>query len=121
MSDVGAISSQHIIERLQGVKPLVAHPDWLCWKDLVEDIIELRAASPQQYHALFDHQLSSPDDAESLCVILAQLMQTSCYTLAQGQDGLPCLQVLQTNHQIPARPLDVLYAIHHRLAVGIVQ
>lgn len=119
--DADVISSQHIIDRLQGVKPLAVHPDWLCWKDLVEDMIELHANSPQHYQALFDNQLISADDVDSVCVLLAQLIETSRYTLAQGQDGLPRLDVLQNNRQIPARPVDVLYAVHHRLAVVLAQ
>ncbi len=119
--ETDVISSQHIIERLQGVKPLVAHPDWLCWKDLVEDMMELHATSPQHYQALFNNQLISQEDVDGVCGLLAQLMQTSGYTLALGQDGLPCLELLQTNHQIPARPVDVLYAVHHRLAVVLAQ
>lgn len=121
MTDATVISSQHIIECLRGVKPFVAHPDWLCWKDLVEDIIELRATSPQHYQALFDNQLIPTDDVDGICGVLAQLMQTSRYTLAQGQDGLPCLELLQAKHHIPARPVDVLYAVHHRLAVAMSQ
>lgn len=109
-----------IIGRLTGVEPLAPHPDWTCWKDLVEDILELHSTSVEHYSALFEkfpHTLDA--DVDELCSVLAQLLQTSRYTIGTATDGLPCLDVLQTNRQKPARPLDLLYAVHHRLAVGM--
>lgn len=109
-----------IIDRLTGVEPLAPHPDWTCWKDLVEDVVELHSTSIDQYSALFEkfpHTLEAGVD--ELCGVLAQLLQTSRYTIGTAADGLPCLDVLQTNRQKPARPLDLLYAVHHRLAVGM--
>jgi hypothetical protein len=117
------ICCQSIIARLNGVTPLASHPDWLCWQDLVEDVCELRATSSQQYQALFPNLgvTDSLEDFEELCSVLSQLIQTSRYTLTTGNDGLPCLGVWQNNRQAPARPVDVLYAVHHRLAVGLAQ
>lgn len=118
-----AISSQSIIARLDGVTPLAAHPDWLCWKDLVEDLFELRETNLPQYRDLLA-PLTIPansEDFEELCSVLSQLIQTSRYTLTTGNDGLPSLSVLQNNRQTPARPVDVLYAVHHRLAVVLAQ
>ena len=123
MEEMQTISCQSIIARLNGVTPLAAHPDWLCWKDLVEDLVELRETSLPQYLALFAPLTvsNSSEDFEELCSVLSQLIQTSRYTLTTENDGLPSLSVLQNNRQTPARPLDVLYAVHHRLAVGLAQ
>lgn len=117
---MGASTQEVIIGRLTGVEPLAPHPDWLCWKDLVEDVLELNATSVNQYNALFEkfpHTLDT--EVDELCSVLAQLLQTSRYTIGTASDGLPCLDVLQTNRQIPARPLDLLYAVHHRLTVAM--
>lgn len=114
-----SIQEHQIVERLKSVKPLVAHPDWLCWKDMVEDVVQLHSTNPNQYMRLFEnfpHDLN--EGIDPLCGVLAQLMQSSSYTMGKSSDGLPCLDLLQSKNQTPARPIDVLYAIQHRMSVA---
>jgi len=102
--------------------PYPQHPDWACWKEMVEDAVELCATSPTHFECLFGQiapSLFSEEHQQCFAQAIQALGGNSLYAIAKGADGLPYLKLVETRKDVPARPVDVLYAVHHRLAFAL--